>query len=154
MSSGQAASVGIVAGLVSAVSYLGYLVFAIVAVVGSIPSGCGFNSDDSCTNPDANDTTLVVVLIIGYILFFAGMTLLERGLMRRYLRQMGLSLTPLQLLVYAGSLVLLPGIALVAMYLGSSMLSAHVLAAGATGLVIAVATWAHLLRSAASPSVV
>lgn len=151
MSRGQAVSVGVVAGFVAVVAYIGYLIFGLFAVLASIPSGCGFNADDSCTNPDANNTTLAVVLIVGYVVFFAVMTWLERGLLRRYLRQMGLWLTPAHLLGFAGSLVLLPGLALVAMWVGSSTLTSQVLAAGATALVIAIGTWTHLLRSAARP---
>lgn len=152
MSLGQAVSVGIVAGLIAVASYLGYLAFAVFMALASIPSGCGFDADDSCTNPDADNTELAIVLIGGYIAFVAVMTLLERGLLRRYLRQMGLWLSPAQLVVFAGSVVLLPGLALVALYFTTPPLSSRPLAAAATGLVIAVATWAYALRAAARRS--
>jgi hypothetical protein len=148
--------------LLAAAAYAPYAIVLILIALASIPPDCGFDAGMDCKNPDANNTSAIVMAVIASGLFLGLMTLGLRGLIRRAIRSTGARLYGASGLAMALALAVLPAVvaALVAVAMGRAAGGqAKVFADASTGVSLivlgglaGVAAWSILLRRVITPA--
>jgi hypothetical protein len=148
MSLTRTLAIGLVGGILSVTSYLAYLVYIVIVELMAIPSG-GLDAETGGTNQNEVDA----FLILGYLAFMFGMTILIRALIRVLVRPTGSGIAPRLLITFAAVLAFLPAPVLMAVYWvtvhGRPVPGRTALEIGVALLLVALCVWSLLLRSTA-----
>lgn len=117
-----------------------------------MPSGCGFNSSDACTNPNANDTEVLVMTIVLSLAAVGGTTWLVTAIISWVLGAASRALRLRVLVGFAAVLVVTLGVGPVAIVFLVSQADIRIIVATAVAAVvvawpIALARVQHIART-------